>query len=236
MTKPIAWLCELAQEDGSVKTQIVTEDPEGLRWNDSGEPSPFRVTPLVAAPTEAASAEQVPAAWRVEYGAVGLPEGHPSRITGVAFYETEAEALVAVDEMDFNSTVSPLYLPQSQPAAAVPDGLADALRRIAAWDEHPASLGVDFGSNGVRDYYRRVALDALAAAPQAPQQAEPWRPIETAPKDAVVLLAAEFDCPGDWRIKCGTWIPEEKAWRVWGASWIPTRWMPLPAPPTTPAG
>lgn len=48
--QPVAWLCELAQEDGSVKTQIVQEDPDGLRWNDSGEPSPFRVTPLYAAP------------------------------------------------------------------------------------------------------------------------------------------------------------------------------------------
>lgn len=48
--EPVAWLCELAQEDGSTRTQIVTENPDGLRWNDAGEPSPFRVTPLYAAP------------------------------------------------------------------------------------------------------------------------------------------------------------------------------------------
>ena len=53
-TEPVAWLCELMQEDGSVRSQIVTEDPDGLRWNDIGEPSPFRVTPLYThhAPTE----------------------------------------------------------------------------------------------------------------------------------------------------------------------------------------
>lgn len=41
-----AWLCELAQEDGTTRTQIVEQDPAGLRWNDAGEPSPYRVTPL----------------------------------------------------------------------------------------------------------------------------------------------------------------------------------------------
>ena len=49
LARPIAWLCELMQEDGSVKQMIVTEDPDGLRFNDIGEPSPFKVTPLYAA-------------------------------------------------------------------------------------------------------------------------------------------------------------------------------------------
>ena len=44
--RPIAWLCELYEEDGSVKTQIVEQDPAGLNFNDAGDPSPFRVTPL----------------------------------------------------------------------------------------------------------------------------------------------------------------------------------------------
>ena len=45
--KPRAWLCELAEEDGTTRTQFVEEDPAGLRWNDSGEPSPYRTTPLL---------------------------------------------------------------------------------------------------------------------------------------------------------------------------------------------
>jgi len=45
--KPTAWLCELAQEDGKTRWKFVEEYPDGLRWNDSGEPSPYRTTPLV---------------------------------------------------------------------------------------------------------------------------------------------------------------------------------------------
>ena len=45
--KPRAWLCELAEEDGATRTQFVEEDPDGLRWNDAGEPSPFRTMPLL---------------------------------------------------------------------------------------------------------------------------------------------------------------------------------------------
>ena len=48
--RPRAWLCELAQEDGTTRTQFVEEDPDGLRWNDVGEPSPYRTTPLYEAP------------------------------------------------------------------------------------------------------------------------------------------------------------------------------------------
>jgi hypothetical protein len=47
---PVAWLCKLMQEDGSTRQQIVTQNPDGLRWNDMGEPSPYSVTPLYAAP------------------------------------------------------------------------------------------------------------------------------------------------------------------------------------------
>jgi hypothetical protein len=46
--RPRAWLCELAQEDGTTRTQFVEQDPDGLRWNDAGEPSPYRTTPLYA--------------------------------------------------------------------------------------------------------------------------------------------------------------------------------------------
>lgn len=64
-------------------------------------------------------------------------------------------------------------------------------------------------------------------------QAEPqgWRPISEAPKDEFLLLATEFDRPGDWRIKMGYFHEEIGQWRVLGASWTPSRWMPLPTPP-----
>jgi hypothetical protein len=71
--QPVAWLCSLMMEDGTTRTQIVEQDPAGLRWNDDGEPSPYKVEPLYAAPqavpvvnqqlTTEAQAVPVPADW-----------------------------------------------------------------------------------------------------------------------------------------------------------------------------
>lgn len=60
-----------------------------------------------------------------------------------------------------------------------------------------------------------------------------WQPISTAPKETALLLATEFFGTGDWRIKCGSFYGGE--WHVWGASWTPSHWMPLPAAPGEPA-
>ncbi len=45
---PMAWLCEFNQADGTTRTSFCTEDPAGLRFNDEGEPSPFKTTALYA--------------------------------------------------------------------------------------------------------------------------------------------------------------------------------------------
>lgn len=45
------------------------------------------------------------------------------------------------------------------------DALKATLQRIATWDEHDVSMEVDYGSNGVRDYYRRIAIDAINPSP-----------------------------------------------------------------------
>lgn len=60
-------------------------------------------------------------------------------------------------------------------------------------------------------------------------KASDWRPINTAPENELILLASEFDGPGDWRIKCGLFY--EGDWHVFGASWEPTMWQPLPDNP-----
>lgn len=44
-----------------------------------------------------------------------------------------------------------------------------------------------------------------------------------------VLCATEFDEPGDWRKKVGNW--HDGKWVIYGGSWTPTHWMPLPAAP-----
>lgn len=59
---------------------------------------------------------------------------------------------------------------------------------------------------------------------------EEWRSVKTAPGDRVLLVACELDGPEDWRIKCGYREDSEPTgWKVWGASWTPTRWFPLPS-------
>lgn len=95
--KPRAWLCELAEEDGSVRTQIVEQDPDGLRFNDEGEPSPFSVTPLYTRPPGPV--------YVVEYGAISLPIGHESRITGAEVFATREEAERFAAEGDHDSRV-----------------------------------------------------------------------------------------------------------------------------------
>lgn len=72
--------------------------------------------------------------------------------------------------------------------------------------------------------------DVFNARMQAPIEVD-WQPAETAPFDEIVLVAAEFFGPGDWRIKCGG-RSLEKGWQVWGASWTPTRWAKLPKGPS----
>lgn len=64
-----------------------------------------------------------------------------------------------------------------------------------------------------------------------PAQSQGWIPVsELMPDDnSDVLCTAEFDGPGDWRRKVGYW--HEGKWVVYGASWTPTHWMPLPAAP-----
>jgi hypothetical protein len=50
--EPVGWLCEMTQEDGTTHTQFVDKDPDGLRWNDAGMPSPYRTTPLYTHPPQ----------------------------------------------------------------------------------------------------------------------------------------------------------------------------------------
>ncbi|MBX8824719.1 DUF551 domain-containing protein [Ochrobactrum sp. SFR4] len=78
-------------------------------------------------------------------------------------------------------------------------------------------------------------IRALSAEPALGDQ---WQPIETAPNSEMLLLAC-----ADWPlVKCGREVPVNVGhksfgrWTVFGASWTPTHWMPLPAAPNTEAG
>ena len=65
----------------------------------------------------------------------------------------------------------------------------------------------------------------------SPVTPDGWIPVsERMPEGSEeVLCTKEFDGPGDWRKKVGYW--HEGKWVVYGASWTPTHWMPLPAAP-----
>ena len=43
--------------------------------------------------------------------------------------------------------------------------LDSALQKIAIWQSHSSDLSVDYGSNGVRDFYRLIAKQALKGQP-----------------------------------------------------------------------
>jgi hypothetical protein len=74
------------------------------------------------------------------------------------------------------------------------------------------------------------------------QSTSSWQPIETAPKQVVVLLWAQTGIePYNWKIATGFWMPgyrdEPGCWEWEGRRLKPydvqpTHWMPLPPPPT----
>jgi len=95
LPEPDAWLCWMAEEDGSTRTMIVDEDPDGLRFNDIGEPSPFRVTPLHSVEQMHAYAEQYAAPLVEALEALRLAreqDKYPSWEKGIPEFQ-KAEAL-----------------------------------------------------------------------------------------------------------------------------------------------
>ena len=58
--------------------------------------------------------------------------------------------------------------------------LMEALKTIESWNSHTTAYAVDFGSNGVRDFYRAIARQSIAKAEAAlaePQaDADGWIP------------------------------------------------------------
>ncbi|WP_052766920.1 DUF551 domain-containing protein [Klebsiella aerogenes] len=70
-------------------------------------------------------------------------------------------------------------------------------------------------------------------AGNSPVIPDTWIPVsERMPIPGVdVLVAKEFFGPGDWRRKVGHVRHEDSGWNIYGASWAPTHWMPLPAAP-----
>ena len=98
--------------------------------------------------------------------------------------------------------------------------LMEALKTIESWNSHTTAYAVDFGSNGVRDFYRAIARQSIAKAEAAlaePQADEdgwiPWSggecPIPEGMafdlrfRDGAKLIAASSDWPtAEWDWSC----------------------------------
>ena len=151
-----------------------------------------------------------------------LTDEEVSAITGIGFEVTGR----AIEQAILNKLreVEPVaWLHQTRTSS---DVITDEvkmflLRQYERWEFHSSVQrpSVCKAENYTKPLY-------LHPAPSVPE----WQPIETAPMLKTVLLAVEFDGPGDWRIKCGSFYSNE--WHVFGASWKPTHWMPLPKPPS----
>lgn len=84
-------------------------------------------------------------------------------------------------------------------------------------------------SAAVQAFARHRTENTIATEPVA------WQDIATAPKDGTALLLCGYlDGPHDPRIKVGGWNPEFRCWKIFGASWEPKFWQPLPPPPGEP--
>ncbi len=60
-----------------------------------------------------------------------------------------------------------------------------------------------------------------------------WKSIDTAPYDQDMILAGTLDNDNDWRIKIGHRDnSRHSGFYIYGASWNPKYWMPLPEEPT----
>lgn len=130
----------------------------------------------------------------------------------------EAQAALAAEPAILNCEIQPR--PLSHP-------LTDYHRAISegplhyTWQDKPHRL-----------VYGLIAAVRFYAAPVA--QAEPWQPIETAPKDGsgILVTAAGFSYAVEWSDEFDWWCVDDNKlgpFRLRGQA--PTHWMPLPQPP-----
>ncbi|EPF2286198.1 DUF551 domain-containing protein [Klebsiella oxytoca] len=132
---------------------------------------------------------------------------------------------------------------QAGNSPVIPDDARDALTKALAAMEFMGDTLNNLDAVCAEDAeFVAPAFEAvrrvLAAAPQPqnaphniPEIIPGWIPVsERMPEGSEeVLCAKEFDGPGDWRKKVGYRLAGK--WTVYGASWTPTHWMPLPAAP-----
>lgn len=222
------WLQQTIAELESVRDEI----PFGIDTNSELELAAFKIA-LAAMDSEPVKwsngcDKSAPAALR--YLAENeRPSGGSSKFNTEQLYQLAREIELMAEES--------LYR-HAQPAPVVMDdeklrALFDAwFASDCSFNQSPEASEAD--NIAWRESYWYVWQRCRAAMFQAgnsPAIPGAWIPVsERMPDDSSdVLCTAEFDGPGDWRKKVGYW--HEGKWVVYGASWTPTHWMPLPAAP-----
>lgn len=116
--------------------------------------------------------------------------------------------------------------------------IADEAKRKGLQDRKD-NADADY-DDGYSEAAQLIATEGRALVLTGREEAEAWQPIETAPEMRTVLLWADTSTPemANWHMGSGFYHREIKAW-VWEGEtvreWVfpPTRWQPLPAPPST---
>lgn len=109
--------------------------------------------------------------------------------------------------------------------------------QIDQWEVDITEMLLDAGCNlsDVAVYEAKALCEMAKASLPVEEKTTGWISVkDRLPGSELewVLVAAEFDGPGDWRIKLGALDSEASTgWKILGASWTPTHWMPLPDAP-----
>ncbi|HHD7489636.1 TPA: DUF551 domain-containing protein [Klebsiella oxytoca] len=222
--EPVAWRVSFTQigHESNNFTKTYWDEEEKDRWVKLHKMSGFKVNaePLYTAPPVQAAMETEPVAYTDERNLGYIDRG---RETAYLWGKQNSEA----------SDVA-LYR-HAQPAQVVPEeATPDSIEILASGRcrDHVVYQWDKDQRNAAADSWNACRAAMLAAADcSIPMISDRWIPVsERMPEGSEeVLCAKEFDGPGDWRKKVGYLLAGK--WTVYGASWAPTHWMPLPAAP-----
>lgn len=138
------------------------------------------------------------------------------------FYQDDADVYTHIIRQETDPRLILCSGPQSSKSNA-----KDNMLRIVACVN--ACAGMDDPAAEIAALRAEVERLKAAAVPAG------WQPIETAPHGIDMILAGNMDGPNDWRIKIGHRSnPDERDFHgfcIYGASWKPLLWMPLPVEP-----